>query len=190
MDPVWCKKKKKTNRPMLSNNNCSVIAKECQDVSQKGFSGLVCCGLTLHSLIFQLYSKRTCVRFTNLELLPGTQRNGELGVFNKSIITWRGYQDIRRRVQSSTIRGPIRGKGITGFKPDPESQSSLLPLRHQGGRLKRERNTKKSTPYIFWVMRQCTRRLYLMSSRNLILRMKVQNSIYFSQHVCWQKSYI
>ena len=45
--------------------------------------GLVYGGLTSHSAItFQLYSDRTVVQFPNLDLLPETQRHGQLGVFS------------------------------------------------------------------------------------------------------------
>ena len=37
---------------------------------------LVGCGLTSHSMIFQLYSDGTVVQFPNVDLLPGTQRMG------------------------------------------------------------------------------------------------------------------
>ena len=42
---------------------------------------LVGCSLTSHSVVFQLYSDGTVVQFPNLDLLPGTQRHGQLGVF-------------------------------------------------------------------------------------------------------------
>ena len=35
-----------------------------------------------HSPIFQLHSDRTVVHFPNLDLLPGTQRHGQLGVLS------------------------------------------------------------------------------------------------------------
>ena len=38
------------------------------------------CGLTSHLAIFKLYRDGTVVHFPNLDLLPGTQRNGQLGV--------------------------------------------------------------------------------------------------------------
>ena len=43
---------------------------------------LVGCGLTSHSVIFQLYSDRTVVQFPNLDLLLGTQCDGQLGDFS------------------------------------------------------------------------------------------------------------
>ena len=43
---------------------------------------LVGCGLTSHSAIFQLYSDGTVVQFPNFDLLLGTQRHGQLGVFS------------------------------------------------------------------------------------------------------------
>ena len=45
---------------------------------------VVGCGLSSHSAIFQLYeySDETVVQFPNLDLLPGTKRHGQLGVFS------------------------------------------------------------------------------------------------------------
>ena len=58
---------------------------------------LVGCGLTLHSAIFQLYSDGTVVKFPNFDLLPGTQRHGQLGVFSASI-SRHGHRDVRRHL--------------------------------------------------------------------------------------------
>ena len=41
------------------------------------------CALTSHSAVFQLHSDGTVVQFSNLDLLPGTQRHGYLRVFSK-----------------------------------------------------------------------------------------------------------
>ena len=40
------------------------------------------CGLMSHSAIFQLYSDGTVVQFLNFDLLPGTQRHGQLEVLS------------------------------------------------------------------------------------------------------------
>ena len=45
-------------------------------------SWLVGCGFTSHSAIFQLYSDGTDAQFPNFDLLSGTQRHGQLGVFS------------------------------------------------------------------------------------------------------------
>ena len=60
---------------------------------------MVACGLTPHSEIFQLYtSEVTIVQFPNLDLLPGTQRHGQLGVFSVSSLPRHGHWDVRRRL--------------------------------------------------------------------------------------------
>ena len=59
---------------------------------------LIGCGLISHSVIFQLYSDRTVVQFPNLDLLPGTQRHGALGVFSMLSLPQHGHQDVRRRL--------------------------------------------------------------------------------------------
>ena len=55
---------------------------------------LVGCGLTLHSAIFQLYSDRIVVQFPNLDLLPGTQHHGQLGVLNMASLPRHGHLDV------------------------------------------------------------------------------------------------
>ena len=49
--------------------------------------GLVYCGLKSYSAIFQLYSDGTVVQFLNLDLLPGTHRHGQLGVFSMHVLS-------------------------------------------------------------------------------------------------------
>ena len=55
-------------------------------------------GLTSHSAIFQLYSDGTDVQFPNFDLLPGTQRHGQLGVFSVPSLPRHGHRDVRRRL--------------------------------------------------------------------------------------------
>ena len=55
-------------------------------------------GLTSHSAIFQLYSDETVVQFPNFDLLTGTQRHGQLGVFSVRSLPRHGHQDVRRRL--------------------------------------------------------------------------------------------
>ena len=59
---------------------------------------VVDCGLTSHSAIFQLYSDGTDVQFPNFDLLPGTQRHGQLGVFSVPSLPRHGHRDVRRRL--------------------------------------------------------------------------------------------
>ena len=59
---------------------------------------LVGCGLTSHSAIFQLYSDGTVVQVPIFDLLPGTQRHGQLGVFSVSSLPRHGHRDARRRL--------------------------------------------------------------------------------------------
>ena len=47
---------------------------------------LVGCGLTSYSAIFQLYSEPV-VQFPNFDMLPGTRRHGQLGVFSVPSLT-------------------------------------------------------------------------------------------------------
>ena len=60
---------------------------------------LVGCGLTSHSAIFQLYSDGTVVQFPKFDLLPGNQRNGQLGVFSVPSLPQHGHRDVRRRLK-------------------------------------------------------------------------------------------
>ena len=58
---------------------------------------LVGCGLTSHSAILHLHSDGTVVQFPNLDLLPGTQRHRQLGVFSVPSLPRHGQRDIRRQ---------------------------------------------------------------------------------------------
>ena len=55
------------------------------------FFALIICASTYHSAIFQLV-----VQFPNTDLLKGTQRNGQLGVFDVPSLHW--HRDVRRRL--------------------------------------------------------------------------------------------
>ena len=59
--------------------------------------GLVGCGLTSHSAMFHLHSDGTVVQFPNLDLLPGTHRHGQLGVFSVPSLPRHGHRDIKTR---------------------------------------------------------------------------------------------
>ena len=47
---------------------------------------------------FQLYSDGTVVQFPNFDLLPGTQRHWQLGVFSVPNLPRQGHRDVRRRL--------------------------------------------------------------------------------------------
>ena len=68
----------------------------CQVKEVKIQGWLVGFGLTSHSAIFQLYSDGTVVQFPNFDLLPGTQRHGQLGVFSVPSLPRHGHRDVRR----------------------------------------------------------------------------------------------
>ena len=73
--------------PSTSNQlrNVTIVRWESGNVTPQPWeinNRLVGCGLTSHSAIFQLNSDWTVVQFPNFDLLPGTQRNGQLGVFS------------------------------------------------------------------------------------------------------------
>ena len=59
---------------------------------------LVCCGPTSHSEIFQLYSEGTVVQFPNVDLLLGTKRHGQRGVFSVPGLPRHGHRDVRGRI--------------------------------------------------------------------------------------------
>ena len=81
------------------------------------------CCLTSHSAIFQLYSDGTVVQIPNLDLLLGTQRHGQLGVFS--------VPSLPRQSEDVFYLLDIRGEGKPGIEPgSPDPQSSPLPLRH------------------------------------------------------------
>ena len=94
---------------------------------------LVGCGLASHSAIFQLYSDGIVVQFRNFDLLPGTQRHGQLGVFSVPSLPRHGHRDVRRRFNLLAIRGPARGEGMPGIEHrSSDPWSSPLPLRPPG----------------------------------------------------------
>ena len=97
---------------------------------------LVGCGLTSHSAIFQLYNDGTVVKFPNLDLFPGNQRHGQLGIFSVPRLPRHGHQDVEDAFHLLVIRGLTRGEGKHGIEPGSSNpQSSPLPLRHRGGQI-------------------------------------------------------
>ena len=81
-------------------------------------------GLTSHSAIFQLYSDKTVVKLPNLDLLPATQRYGQLGVYPD-----KGTGTSEDVFYLLAIIGPTCGEGMLGIEPrSPNPQSSPLPL--------------------------------------------------------------
>ena len=95
---------------------------------------LVGCGLTSHSVIFQLYSDGTDVQFPNFDLLPGTQCHGQLGVFSVPSLLRHGHRDVQRRLFTSLPSEGHTWWGKPGIEPgSSDPQSSPLPLRHRGG---------------------------------------------------------
>ena len=92
------------------------------------------CGFTSHSAIFQLHSDETVVQFPNFDLLPGTQRHGQLRVFSVPNLPDTGTGTSEDVFNILAIRGPTRGEGMPGIEPgSSDPQSSPLPLRHRGG---------------------------------------------------------
>ena len=77
---------------------------------------LVGCGLTSHSAIFQPYSDGTVVQFPNLDLLPGTERHGQLRVFSVSSLPRHGHLEVQDVFYLLAIRGPTHGKGMPGIE--------------------------------------------------------------------------
>ena len=63
-----------------------------------GFVWLVCCGLMFHIAIFQLNIDRKIVQFPYLDLLPGTQHHGKVGVFRVQSLPRLGPRDVQRRL--------------------------------------------------------------------------------------------
>ena len=96
---------------------------------------LVGWGSTSHSAIFQLYSNRTVVKFHNLDLLPGTQSHGQLGVSSvPSLYPDTGTGTSEDVFNLLAIKGPTRGDRMPGIEPgSPDLQSTPLPLCHNGG---------------------------------------------------------
>ena len=56
------------------------------------------CRLTSHSALFQLYSDGTVVPFPIFDLLPGTQRHGQLGVLSLPSLPRHGHRDVQMRL--------------------------------------------------------------------------------------------
>ena len=90
---LWDDFEKRSNQTM--NYTCMSVKTFRRTV----FGWLVGCGLTSHSAIFQLYSDGTVVQFPNFDLLSGTQRHGQLGVFSMPSLPQHGHQDVRRRLK-------------------------------------------------------------------------------------------
>ena len=89
----------------------------------------VCCGLMSHSVMFHLYSDGTVVQFRNLDLLPGTQCHGQLGVFSVQSLPDTSTGTPEDVFNLLAIRLPTRGEGMAGIEPgSPYPQSSPLPL--------------------------------------------------------------
>ena len=95
---------------------------------------LVGCGLTSHSAITQLYSDKTVVQFPNLDLLPGTQHHGQLGVFSVQSSRAPGRLKTALTLPSE---GQNTARVCRESKADltPDSHFSLphVPLRHLSG---------------------------------------------------------
>ena len=91
-------------------------------------------GLTSHSAIFQLFSDGTDVQFSNFDLLPGTQRHGQLGVLNVQSLPQHGTGTSEDVFYLLAISGPTRGEGKPGIEfGSSDPKSSPLPLDHRGG---------------------------------------------------------
>ena len=83
---------------------------------------------------FQLYSDGTEVQFPNFDLLPGTKRHGQLGVFSVPSLPRHGHGTSEDAFYLLAIRGLTRGEGKPGIEPgSSDPKSSPLPLRHRGG---------------------------------------------------------
>ena len=83
-----------------SNNELHMyVSQNLQTDSIWLVGSFVGCGLTSHSAIFQLYSNGTVVQFPNFDLLPGTQRHGQLGVFSVLSLPQHGHRGVRRRLK-------------------------------------------------------------------------------------------
>ena len=78
-------------------------------------------------MICQLYRDGTVVQFTSFDLLPGTNRHGQLEVLSVPSLPQLRHQDVRRRFYLLAIRGPTCGEGMPGIEPgssDPHSSST------------------------------------------------------------------
>ena len=81
--------------------------------------GLVGCGLTSHSAIFQLYSDGTVVQFPNFDLLPDTKRHWQLGVFSVPSLPRQGHRDVRKTsLTSLPSEGPHAVRVCRESNPD------------------------------------------------------------------------
>ena len=83
---------------------------------------LVGCGLTSHTAIFQLYSDGTVVQFPNLDLLPETQRHGQLGSLVCQAYPGMGTGTSEDVFYLLAIRGPTSGEGMLGINQQPIKQ--------------------------------------------------------------------
>ena len=95
---------------------------------------LVGCGLRSHSAIFQLYSDGTVVQFPSFDLLPGTQRHGQLGVFSVPSLPRHGHRDVRRRLkrlchQRARMRWGYAGNRTRNFRSKVQPATSMPPRR-------------------------------------------------------------
>ena len=61
-------------------------------------------------------------------LLPSTQCNGQLGVFNVQRLPWHGHRDVRRRFNLLAIRGPTPVRVSRESNPDLRLRSPALYL--------------------------------------------------------------
>ena len=108
---------------------------------------LFSCGLIWHSTIFEIWKDTSTSwlvvechvqqyfsyivmgqlsSFPNFDLLPGTQRHGQLRVLSVPSLPRNGHRDVFNLL---AIRGPTRGEGKSGIQPgSSDPQSSLLPL--------------------------------------------------------------
>ena len=97
---------------------------------------LIGCGLTyvtltwLSDIQLHVYSDGTVVQFPNLDLLPGTQRHGQLGS-----LACRAYPDTGTRTSQDVfnllaIRGPTGCEGMLGIEPRSAVQpaTSMPPV--------------------------------------------------------------
>ena len=85
--------------------------------------------LMSHSAIFQLYSDGTVVQFPNFDLLPGTQRHGQLGVFSVRAYPDTGTGTSKDVFYLLSIRGPTRGEVRVYWESNPD-RSIHSPARY------------------------------------------------------------
>ena len=71
------------------------------------------------------------MQFPNLDLLPGTQRHGQLGSLACRASPDTGIGTSEDVFNLLAIRGPTRCESMAGIESgSPDLQSSLLPIRH------------------------------------------------------------